>query len=351
MAVLATSCSVPERSVSEQTLVVIEFGWQSCHSEGHCLRRIGRLTIEIQDAPLGTMDLLFDMETRDPDDVLTLCLIATHPEVRLRGVTVNPGTPSQVGVVRHLLKRTGREDVRVGARNPKADKEAVSPFHRTWLGELPPAESDALAHDLLAEVLTQHPETVLLTGAPLHNVRLLINHHPGVVIHRWVAQGGFAGDNLVPPHLRLPEFEGMTSCLSFNFNGDKRGTLLALGSTQIRRRELVSKNVTHGLIYDASFHARLAPYRTATAGLALIYEAMEHYLQENPMGKMLHDPLAACVAIEPSIATLVEIEIVYTEGRWGSRQASGTGTFITIDVDRERFFDTFVRTVGMRDEQ
>jgi inosine-uridine nucleoside N-ribohydrolase len=307
------------------------------------------LTAWIQDAPLVSMDLLFDMETRDPDDALTLCLVATHPGVRLLGVTVNPGTPSQIGVVRHLLKRTGREDVRVGARTPKADREAVSPFHRTWLGELPSAEADAIAHELMAETLTRNPETVLLTGAPLHNVRLLLNQHPSVVIDRWVAQGGFAGDNLVPPHLRLPEFEGMTSCLSFNFNGDKRGTQLALDSKQIRRRELVSKNVTHGLIYDAGFHARLAPYRTATAGLALIYEAMEHYLQENPLGKMLHDPLAACVAIEPAIATLVEIEVVYTEGRWGSREASGTGTFITIDVDRQRFFETFVRAAPRND--
>jgi inosine-uridine nucleoside N-ribohydrolase len=290
------------------------------------------------------MDLLFDMETRDPDDVLTLCLVATHPDVRLRGVTVNPGTPAQIGVVRHILERTGREDVRVGARTPAADREAVSPFHRTWLGTLPSAEPDALAHELLAELLTQWPEAVLLTGAPLHNMRLLLNQHPDVTIQRWVAQGGFAGDNLVPPPLRLAEFEGMTSCLSFNFNGDKKGTLLALGSEQIRRRDLVSKNVTHGVIYDATFHDRLAPHRTATAGLALVHEAMGYYLAENPLGKMFHDPLAACVAIDPAIATLVEIEVVYTEGRWGSRPAAGTGTFITIDVDRDRFFATLVRS-------
>lgn len=41
-----------------------------------------------------------DMETRDPDDILTLCLIATHPRARLTAVTVNPGTPAQIGVVR-----------------------------------------------------------------------------------------------------------------------------------------------------------------------------------------------------------------------------------------------------------
>ena len=48
------------------------------------------------------------METRDPDDVLTLCLLATHPGIRLIAVTVNPGTAQQLGVVREVLGRLER---------------------------------------------------------------------------------------------------------------------------------------------------------------------------------------------------------------------------------------------------
>lgn len=51
------------------------------------------------------INIAFDMETQDPDDVLTLCLLATHPAVRLRAVTVNPGSKHQIGVVKHVLNR------------------------------------------------------------------------------------------------------------------------------------------------------------------------------------------------------------------------------------------------------
>jgi hypothetical protein len=37
----------------------------------------------------------FDMETEDPDDALTLCVLATHPAVRLAAVTVNHGRPER----------------------------------------------------------------------------------------------------------------------------------------------------------------------------------------------------------------------------------------------------------------
>jgi inosine-uridine nucleoside N-ribohydrolase len=290
------------------------------------------------------MDLLFDMETRDPDDALTLCLVAAHPAVRLVGVTVNPGTRAQIAVVRRLLGRAGRGDVPVGARNPDAEREAVSPFHAEWLGTLAPAEPDAEAHVLLARQLAAHPGAVLLTGAPLHNLRLLLNRHPEARVTRWVAQGGFAGDALVEPPDRLPKFAGLSTCLSFNFNGDLRATLAALGSDRIESRDLVSKNATHGLVYDAAFHARLAPHRERAAGLALIHEGMSVYLARHPEGKLLHDPLAACVAIDRTIMQMREVEVYREHGEWGARAASGTRTFITVAVDRERFFTTLVGT-------
>ncbi|MCP3099276.1 nucleoside hydrolase [Myxococcus sp. K15C18031901] len=282
------------------------------------------------------------METSDPDDALTLCLLATHPDVTLRAVTVTPGTRLQVGVVRHLLARAGRSDVPVGARNPAAERESLSPFHTKWLGPVPPSEPDALAHEVLALTLGRFPEATLLTGAPLQNLRLLLDGHPEVTLRRWVAQGGFAGDNVVPPEHRLPKFEGLRTCPTFNFNGDPKGALLALSSDRIGRRELVSKNVTHGVAYDGAFHERMRPYRATTPGLALIFEAMERYLRDRPEGKLLHDPIAACAAIDPGIATWTEVKMVRERGEWGSEPASGTHTFITVAVDRERFFATFV---------
>lgn len=45
------------------------------------------------------------------------------------------------------------------------------------------------------------------------------------MIERWVAQGGFAGDNIVPPQYRLKKFDGKIFCPTFNFGGDSRAAM------------------------------------------------------------------------------------------------------------------------------
>ena len=278
--------------------------------------------------------VIFDMETRDPDDVLTLCLLATHPAIALVAVTVTPGTPQQLGVVRTLLRRLDRA-LPIGAREPASPADAVSPFHHQWLGAVADAAADELAHVLLARTLRAHPDAVLLTGAPLHNLRLLLRNHPDVEIPRWVAQGGFAGDNLVDPAHRLAKFAGRTRCESFNFGGDKKGTLLALASPRIAQRDLVSKNVTHGVAWDGALHDRLAR-APLSPGAALAHEAMTVYLRDRPEGKLLHDPLAACAILDRDAFTWAEIEVLYDQGQWGAQPATGTHTAITIAANRAR---------------
>jgi hypothetical protein len=51
------------------------------------------------------MDVIWDMETGDPDDVVSLLLILGHRELKLRAVTICPGGQDQVGFVQYLLKR------------------------------------------------------------------------------------------------------------------------------------------------------------------------------------------------------------------------------------------------------
>jgi inosine-uridine nucleoside N-ribohydrolase len=60
------------------------------------------------------MRVVWDMETGDPDDFLTLLFLLGHPGVELAGVTLTPGTPDQIGVVRHALGLFER-DIPVGA--------------------------------------------------------------------------------------------------------------------------------------------------------------------------------------------------------------------------------------------
>ena len=287
------------------------------------------------DAPSAVPGVVFDMETRDPDDALTLCLLATHPRLRLAAVTVTPGTPQQIAVVREILRRLERS-VPVGARDSASKADAVSAFHPAWLGALADAAPDGVAHELMAAAFTAEPDAVLLTGAPLQNLRNLLREHPAVVIRRWVAQGGFAGDNLVPPERRLAKFDGRTLCESFNFGGDKKATQAALASPQIIQRDLVSKNVTHGFAWDPELQARLLATSDLHAGAALARDAMAVYLRERPEGKLLHDPLAACAILDRDAFTWAEVEVMYERGQWGATLRPGTGTFITVALDAAR---------------
>jgi inosine-uridine nucleoside N-ribohydrolase len=165
-----------------------------------------------------------------------------------------------------------------------------------------------------------------------------------VHLQRWVVQGGFAGDNLVPAERRLPKFAGRTMTESHNFGSNKRATLAVLRDARVHRREIVSKNVTHGIAWDRQLHAEIGALPASTRGLRLAHEAMSVYLRSEPSGKLLHDPIAACAAIDPSIVTWAEVEVTYEAGRWGARPARDSGTFISVDLDRDAFVRTLVAT-------
>ncbi|HAS45935.1 MAG TPA: nucleoside hydrolase [Microscillaceae bacterium] len=286
------------------------------------------------------MNVLFDMETGDPDDAVTLCFLIAHPAVSLRAVTVTPGTDEQIGLVRHILKVTEHSDIPVGSYRPNYDKNCVSIYYRRWLGNFESASPDDEGHKIIRQTLDEYPDLTLITGAPLTNFGSLEVSQP---IHRWVAQGGFAGDNVVPPQYRLPKFNGLLFCPTYNFNGGPKQALKMLNEVPINERLLVSKNVCHGVVYDLDFHKLLATQQHIHPGYELIYKGMELYLAKNRAGKKFHDPLAACIAIDPSICLFKEVKLLRKGGKWGSEPAEGTNTFISIYADQDKFRQTFLQ--------
>ena len=177
---------------------------------------------------LETVDIVLDMETQDPDDVICLIFLASHPRVRLKAITLVPGSREQVGLVRHLLDHLDLSDVAVGAGDtagPLAKRGTVSPWHsRAFFDGTTCPESDAAepaAHVLLRVCDVR---TTLVTGGPLTNIARAIALGPtargesgGLVAGTWLAQGGFAGDGVVPPDARLPKFAGHETMHTFNF--------------------------------------------------------------------------------------------------------------------------------------
>ncbi len=295
---------------------------------------------------IATLDVIYDMETSDPDDAMTLCLLAGHSKVNLRAVTVTPGSPDQVNLIKYILRFFDKEELPVGVRTPGYSKSAVSQFHYTWLGNNDKwkvkTDCNLPAVKVLQETFTYFPECVLLTGAAVSNLRALLEQYPELQLSRWVAQGGFAGDEVVPPEFRLTKFAGRNTCPTFNFNGDVPGAKLALSTLNIKLRQLVSKNVCHGVVYDQSLHERIQPFQAKHLGLSMIYCGMTEYLKKHPNGKMFHDPLAACTLIDPSICEFREVEVYREKGEWGSRLKSKTNTFISIMADSEKFFHTLI---------
>lgn len=293
---------------------------------------------------------LLDMETSDPDDFLTLLLLLAHPEVDLVAVTVTPGTREQLGLVRWALAAVGCEGVALGAFDPDRDKRCVSQWHYNAYNLSPiDAEPDALGHVVMARHFTE--DSTLVTGAALKNLgKLLSTEDPSQVLGRLVVQGGFAGEGVVPAERQLPKFRGLVTAPSFNLNGDPQSVLHTLEQrARFRDLRFVSKNVCHGVIYDRALHirviealAQMAPGSRRHRCWSLIVSGMAHYLRKNPDGKAFHDPLAACCAIDETIASWAEVEIYRERGQWGSRLAAGSGVHIIVDIDRERFIETML---------
>ncbi len=281
------------------------------------------------------MDIAFDMETSDPDDVLTLCILATHPAVQLRAVTVTPGSKAQVGLVRHVLNRLDKKNTPIGSRRPDHPKDCVSEFHYDWLGRTSPQSPDGLGSCVLQDIFHSYPTTIIITGASLGNISSLLN--TGVIVRSMFIQGGFAGDSVVPPEYRLEKFKGKETCPTFNLNGDVPAAKDVLSNQRVLERHLISKNVCHGVVYDSKMHERMMDVWEINPGFEMMREGMAKYLLKHPNGKAFHDPLAACTAIDPGICEFREVEIYREKGEWGSKLASGTNNFISIHYDRDRF--------------
>lgn len=130
------------------------------------------------------MPFHFDIKTADPDDSVTLAILATHSKVNLVSVSVySRGETDQTGLVRHILRILDREDIHIGAGIPKSTASRFSGFYRDWVGNFEQSEADDTAVNIIAETLRQYSECKLLTGAALTNPHALFK--TGVFYDRW----------------------------------------------------------------------------------------------------------------------------------------------------------------------
>lgn len=249
------------------------------------------------------MKTVFDMETQDPDDYLTLLLLLGHPMVNLVAVTITPGSAYQVGLVKRTLAMFGRQDIRVGANNIDHPKPCVSGWHERAYGSITPDGEAEEAGALLAEVCDA--ETTLITGAPLKNLGEAMKHKH-FTLGRWVAQGGFAGEGVVPPEKQLPKFKGLKTVATFNFNGAPKAALQALEHDGIGERWCVSKNVCHGVVYTERVHQWLESRAEGVRHLEMIWQGMETYLAK----KRSRAAFRQRALTEADLGTISEVRLI-----------------------------------------
>ncbi|MFV8753021.1 nucleoside hydrolase [Nannocystaceae bacterium ST9] len=299
------------------------------------------------------MRVVFEMETSDPDDFMTLLWLADHPEVELLAVLVTPGSEDQCRLVRWGLDRCGRPDTPIAALHGPSwwasgdgSKPRVSGFHYKVYGEdihAHPTGEVAKGPTLLAELLRTHPDVTVLVGSAPKTLGATLREHPEVTLARWVQQGGFAGDNLVARPLE--KFAGRLTCPSFNPGGAPKDTLALLASPRIAERRFVAKNVCHGVIWTRELHEaldRLAPGERRP-GLATMIAALDRYLLDKGVGKAMHDVVAAACVLDERVCEFAEVEIYREKGEWGARAAADTHTRISIGFDEARFLAVLAR--------
>jgi hypothetical protein len=176
------------------------------------------------------------------------------------------------------------------------------------------------------------------------------------MLGRWVAQGGFAGEGVVPRE-RQKLFKGLTFCRTTNFGSNPKAAHCALRSKSIGRRVCVSKNVCHQTLYsdgaDGWHAAILAALRESNGrpvrhrALEMMHKAMSKYLSDGyKEGKKIHDPLALAVALDESVCTLAEVELGSRgpkSDEWGCWLSQGSGTWISVDYDEAKFRRTLLQ--------
>jgi len=294
---------------------------------------------------MDKINLILNMETADFDDILTLCFVGgNHPKINLRGVIITPGANDQVNLVKHVLKMLDK-DIPVGVFKPNYPKNCVSDFHYKWLNKnsIQDSKYNDLGENIICQIRNSYSDIKILSGAPLGVIHKACLLNESNIINEIVIQGGFAGDNIVPPEFVLDKFKGKITCPTFNLNGAIDAALYISNGNGVnifKKQYFVSKNVCHGVCYNQTMHEKLKLYKDKRIGLNLIYSGMEKYLEKHPNGKLFHDPLAACCLINKNVCNFVEGRLYRENGEWGFKQTDNTNQYISVSLNNNEFEKT-----------
>lgn len=249
------------------------------------------------------MNVLFDMETGDPDDLITLLMLLNNPDVYLRGITCYQGSPIQIGLISHVLN-LANVDIPVGGWN-SVEPQTLSPYYTEVVGEWPSKNATLTPVEVFKEVFEKYPDVQVLTGAPLTNLKIVLDELPHLNISNMVTQGGYLGDLAEEP---LDKFKGKNEFRTYNLGNDVEAFTAVNFSQTIEKITYVTKDICHGFLYTPAIHKEIN-FSSSPIG-KLLKSCLEKYALANKP-KAMHDPLAMLVMLYPEFAKKENINMNY----------------------------------------
>ena len=295
------------------------------------------------------------------DDSMAALYLATRPDVEIVGVGSVHGNAEAVVAARNAITTLDlaglpHVPVAVGAGRPLAQPLDVrrSVHGDDGLGGAAPVLTGrerqpgaAPAAVQLVEKVRAHPGCTLLATGPLTNLALALLLDPGITeqVERVVAMGG----TLDAPGNMGPYTE-------VNLGLDPEAADLVL--TAPWPVTLVGLDVTMQVWLEAADLSRIRDHGTPRA--EFVWSVLQGYLgyyreRYGRVGCPLHDPTAACIAVDPSLATYLDIPVrvertgsvtrgMVVADRRPSRPvgADERPVRIAVNVDGRRVVETFL---------
>lgn len=247
------------------------------------------------------MDVIFDMETGDPDDLITLIMLLVNPDANLKAVTCYQGSPLQIGLIKHVLSLANK-DIPVGGWNLEKPAE-LSPYYKSVVGNWSCVTAELTPVEVFKNFFNK--ETHVLTGAPLSNINAVLESLPDIEIINMTTQGGYLG-SLVKEV--LPKFKDRKEIRTYNLTSDVDAFAVVNSSSQIKNLSYVTKDLCHGFKYTPEIHSRVNFGKSPLE--QLLKKCFDHYALAGK-SKAMHDPLAMLYMLYPEIGESKAIEMSY----------------------------------------
>ena len=275
------------------------------------------------------MNIIFDMETGDPDDLVTLLLLLANPDIQLRGITCWQGSAIQIGLIKHVLS-LARLDIPVGGLNEPEPKE-LSPYYTDVIGQWIPQLATETPQDVLTNVLTQYPDAKVLTGAPLTNLAYFLQN-TSLKITEVTSQGGYLGNLVSEP---LEKFRGKSEIRTYNLTNDTNAFSIVNTSSKIDKLTFVTKDLCHGFMYTPEIHNQITFGESPIQ--QLLFTCLNRYAAAGK-SKAMHDPLAMLYMIYPEIGSSIKIDMNFRVDNKGhsvfSSKLGNTNRFGLVHYDK-----------------